>query len=98
MSRGMLLSSLASCLGKSCSDQRQQPGDLHRVDPGGRVAAAPPQGVTNHPEGGVAPERPLGGRGLGGVAALLGKAPYPAGGQHGQLGVGRVVPDRLPVG
>jgi hypothetical protein len=49
MSRGMLLSSLASCLGKSCSDHRQQPGDLRGVDPGGRVAVAPPQGVTNHP-------------------------------------------------
>jgi hypothetical protein len=55
---------------------RQQPGGLRRVDPDGRVAVAPPQGVTNHPEGGVAPQRPLGGRGLGGVAALLGKAPH----------------------
>jgi hypothetical protein len=82
MSRGMLLSSLASCLGKPCSDHRQQPGDLRRVDPAGRVTVAPPQGVTNHPEGGVAPQRPLCGRGLGGVAALLGKAPDPAGGQH----------------
>ena len=41
-------------LGNPRPHYRQQPGDLRRVDPGGRVAVAPPQGVTNHPEGGVA--------------------------------------------
>jgi hypothetical protein len=71
---------------------------LGGVDPAGRVTVALTQGVTNHPKGGVAPQRPLGGRGLGGVAALLGKAPHAAGGQRRQLGVRRVVPDRLPVG
>jgi hypothetical protein len=56
------------------------------------------EGVTNRLQRGVTPERPRPGRGLGAVAPLLGKAPHPAGGQHRQLGVRRVVADRLPVG
>jgi hypothetical protein len=51
-------------LGEPCSEHRQQLLHLRGVDPGGRVAVALVEGVTTHPEGGVTPQRPVGGAAL----------------------------------